>query len=98
VHRPSKDIYLTAAHLQLKLVYRDNQKPSCKPLENGGGQMIAEMRAFLAVFSVVLLIATWMSRHDTIQADSLAVLAPDHATGAVYYCGVGMIQCTTSKE
>ena len=57
--------------------------------------MITEMRAFLGVFLVVLLIATWMSRHDTIQADSLAVLIPDHSTGAVYYCGVGMAQCKT---
>jgi hypothetical protein len=57
--------------------------------------MITEMRAFIGVFLVALLMATWMTRHDTIQADSLAVLVPDHATGAVYYCGVGMAQCST---
>jgi hypothetical protein len=57
--------------------------------------MITEVRAFLAVFSIVVLVATWMSRHDTVQADNLAVLVPDDSTGAVYYCGVGMSQCTT---
>jgi len=57
--------------------------------------MVTEIRAFLGMLAVVLLIATWISRHDSIQADSFAVLVPDHLTGAVYYCGVGMTQCTT---
>jgi hypothetical protein len=47
------------------------------------------------VFLAVILMVTWMSRHDTIQADSLAALVPDHSTGAVYYCGVGMTRCST---
>jgi hypothetical protein len=57
--------------------------------------MITEMRAFIGVFLIVLFMTTWMTRHDTIQADNFAVLVPDHSTGAVYYCGVGMTQCST---
>lgn len=60
--------------------------------------MIPETRALLIVISAILFLATWMSRHDTVQASNLAAFVPDQRTNVVYYCGVGMYECVTSKR